>query len=130
MSSVAQQRASDNRSRSRVRALMAGRIVFNKGRSSVDCVVRNITDAGAKLSVSAAANVPDQFELVLPHKRTTRRARLVWRRLDEIGVAFSDAPLPHVDSSTDGEAALRRRIQQLEAEVARLQAIIEKLSDA
>jgi uncharacterized protein YceH (UPF0502 family) len=129
MSSVAHRRASENRSHSRVRALMAGRIVFNKGRSSVDCVVRNITDAGAKLSVSAAANVPDQFELVLPHKRATRRARLIWRRLDEIGVAFSDAPLPNVDSGADVEAALRRRIQQLEAEVASLQALIEKLTD-
>ena len=73
----------------RMRALMGAKIVFNFGSVSHDCLIRNMSEAGAKIVVAPDVGLPDVFDLVVPSRQTTYRARLRWRSLDEIGVAFS-----------------------------------------
>ena len=64
----------------RLKSLIAARIVFNNGQSTLDCVIRNLSDTGAKLTVSAAVTLPDCFDLIISQKSVTRRGRIVWRR--------------------------------------------------
>jgi len=62
-------------------------IVFNGGRASLPCVVRNVSESGAKLQVSSVAGVPNSFDLLVEGHRP-QSCRIVWRSLKEIGVAY------------------------------------------
>ena len=78
----------DNRQAERRRTLKGGRIVFNGGRSTIDCTVRNLSPRGAKLQVTSVVGIPDTFDLLLEgHAREP--CRVVWRSLKELGVEFS-----------------------------------------
>ena len=78
---------SDNRHATRRKTLKGGRIVFNGGRSTIDCTVRNLSSRGAKLQVSSVVGVPDTFDLLLEgHSR--QPCRVAWRSLKELGVEF------------------------------------------
>src|SRR4051794_6468044 len=90
------------RSAPRIRSLIAARIIFNNGQSTLDCLIRNLSDTGAKLSVSAVVILPDCFDLLIS-KSVTRRMRMAWQRGDEIGVRFEDAPTSE-HNSTDAIA--------------------------
>jgi hypothetical protein len=70
--------------------LKSGRIVFNDGRSTIDCLVRSRSPEGARLKVTSILGIPDQFELVVMND-PTRICSVVWRSATEIGVAFAIA---------------------------------------
>ncbi len=70
--------------------LKSGRIIFNRGRSTVDCVVRNLSKTGARLEVKTVVGIPDAFYLSI-NESGTQPCRVVWRRLKEIGVSFERA---------------------------------------
>lgn len=53
---------------------------------AIPCKVIDISSAGAKLSFQPGSNLPEIFNLRAGH--TTRSARVVWRRKDQIGVEF------------------------------------------
>ena len=111
----------------RVRTLIAAKIVFNNGQITLDCLIRNLSETGAKLTISDAVTVPDCFDLTIPQKNVTRRVRTAWRRGEEIGVRFEDAP--RSESGSPDASALKRRIRELEAEVARLQSRVLQLTE-
>jgi hypothetical protein len=71
----------------RRRVFKAGRIVFNRGRSSIDCTVRNLSTRGARLEVPSVVGIPDAFFLITAGA-ADQPCRVVWRRLKELGVAF------------------------------------------
>src|SRR4051794_3450993 len=85
----AAQPTSEPRNSPRQRSLMGASLSFHNGRSTVDCLVRNISESGARLSVSPAVSLPQTIELLIPQKGTTRAARVVWRSESEVGVAFA-----------------------------------------
>lgn len=77
----------DNRQAQRRSTLKGGHIVFNGGRSTIDCTVRNLSAKGAKLQVSSVVGIPATFDLMLQgHSR--QPCRVVWRTLKELGVSF------------------------------------------
>jgi hypothetical protein len=77
----------ERRSAPRKRTLKGGRIAFNAGQSTIECVVLNLSETGAKLRVTSVMGIPDTFDLLLADK-SRRRCRVAWRKLDEMGVAF------------------------------------------
>ena len=78
----------DNRQSQRRSTLKGGRIVFNAGRSTIDCTVRNLSSRGAKLQVTSVIGIPDTFDLLLEgHAR--QPCRVAWRSLKELGVSFT-----------------------------------------
>ena len=119
----------EQRQAPRLRALIGARIVFNNGQATLDCLIRDVSETGAKLTVSALIPLPDRFDLIIPQKGITRRVRVAWRRATEIGVRFEDEQTPEQASAPQSEAALKRRIRALEAEVARLQSRIALLTE-
>lgn len=121
---AAQAADAERRDDARVRTLIAASIVYNNGQSTLGCVIRNLSETGAKLSASSGVALPDRFDLAIPQRNRTYRAYIAWRRGDEIGVRFDEAA---TDSGAP-EAALRRRIRELEAEVARLKDRVAQLT--
>lgn len=79
----------ERRKKRRARALKAGKIVFNRRLSVIDCTVRNLTNDGACLVVSSPIGVPDNFDLLIPIDNLKRSCRVIWKSADKIGVMFT-----------------------------------------
>ena len=69
------------------RTFLAGKIIFNYGQSTIDCVVRRLTDEAATLEMQSGLGVPDRFQLRL-EGRDIQSCRMVWRSDRQVGVAF------------------------------------------
>lgn len=67
--------------------MIGASISFDGGRSRMSCVIRNLSDGGAKLEVAAVRGIPDHFELLVP-KHRPQQCRVAWRALKEVGVQF------------------------------------------
>ena len=105
---------SEKRSAPRLRSFLKGKAIFNNRQSTLDCLVRDISATGARLEVSNAVLLPDVFDLYVPQKEMTYRARITWRGEGEIGVEFeSPQAVQHAP-----KADLAARIHELEVEVA------------
>jgi len=114
----------ERRNDSRARSFLGAKIIFNNRNSSIECLIKNISDTGARLALSEAVIVPDEFELQIPKQGRSFRARLAWRRSDEFGVQF----LGQQVAEAEAPAALKARLRKLEAEKAILRARVEQLS--
>ena len=127
---------SENRRESRQRTFLKGRIVFNNGASSMDCLVRDLSSSGARLALSETTTLPEMFELYIPQKDRSYRSSLRWRRSDGIGITFVEegaqvVPAPAAAPVTDDSAsllALVRRVNELEAENAALRKLVASLA--
>ena len=119
---------SEKRQEARKRTFLKGRIHFNKGASSIDCLIRYFSEMGARLELSETNTLPESFDLYIPQKEMTLRSNLRWRRGDAVGVAFLDAQKPASPEPTAPSdpaiAVLLRRIAELEAENAGLRSVI------
>jgi PilZ domain-containing protein len=105
----------------RHKTFIKGRIYFNNRLSSLDCIVRDVSDGGARLQVPESVALPDAFELYLPSKDEHYRAQTHWRKGDQIGVSW--AP----ESAAHSEHSLTERVARLEQEVADLQRRFDNL---
>jgi hypothetical protein len=113
----------------RKRSFLQGRLYFNNRRSSLDCLVRDISDQGAKLKVSDSIAIPEFVELHIPNKDETYRAKVQWRTGFEIGVTFeSDQESPSIVPGA-APADLPERVRRLEAEVASLHRKLNELQN-
>jgi hypothetical protein len=74
----------------RLRTILGGRISFNEGFSTIDCIVRNLSDTGAKLAIPSTLGVPEHFDLIILQTNVTRKCRLRWQRGGEMGVSFEE----------------------------------------
>jgi PilZ domain len=72
----------------RKRQLKEGRVIFNGKTSVFSCVVRDISEHGARLKLGEPYRVPDIFELVIGNA-PPRPARKVWIGPGELGAAFT-----------------------------------------
>ena len=70
----------------RRRCLLGSRIEFNNRNSTMDCVVRDQSTRGLKLVVDHSHAVPFEFDLVTADCGHRRRARIAWRRDNQLGI--------------------------------------------
>ncbi|MGC5777871.1 PilZ domain-containing protein [Methylobacterium sp. NFXW15] len=118
----------EQRRQPRLRVLLKGRIHFNNGSSSIDCLVRDMSTTGARLLLSETATLPEKFDLYIPQKERTYRAQLRWRREDGIGVTFDHGAEQAAETAPDlTMTALLRRVGELEAENAALRTTLAQM---
>ena len=79
----------NNRAAPRQRVFKAGTIEF--GGSTIECVVRNISETGAALEVASPVSIPAEFNLLISGNIAKRPCRVVWVKDKRIGVAFRPA---------------------------------------
>ncbi len=70
------------------RVLKAGQIVFNAGRSAIDCTVKRLSDQGARLAVLSSAGVPDRFKLAIAADGFSRTCEIARKSEGELDVRF------------------------------------------
>jgi hypothetical protein len=76
----------ETRGATRFNVLGAGTIEFDGG--EVNCVVRDMSIAGAALEVLSSGSIPEHFTLTLPADSQRIPCHIVWRKEQRIGVAF------------------------------------------
>lgn len=124
----------------RHKSFLRGAIHFNNRRSVVDCLIRDISPYGARLTFSDAVTTPDVLELYIPQKEQTLRVHVIWRHGPEVGVAFTQATqMDHPaeggePGSSPGQPAgsapgqdLAERVARLEVEIAALKRILKRM---
>jgi hypothetical protein len=114
----------ERRKSHRDRTYLSGRIAFNNRCSTLDCLVRNLSQDGARLVFSDAVAVPAEFDIMIRRKGESRRARFAWRTETQAGILF-------LRSLTRNVAPIEsaRRITHLEAERDALQRRVAQLSE-
>jgi hypothetical protein len=132
MSSEPVRPAVERRRIARQKSFLRGMIYFNNRRNVVDCLVRDISQYGARLIFSDAVTTPDVLELYIPQKEQTLRINVIWRHGQEVGVAFAQAAQiepaaePGDPGSSSGQA-LAERVARLEMEIIGLKRILKKM---
>jgi hypothetical protein len=80
----------ERRRHKRLHVGKTARIEFDGSR--LDCVIRNLSDAGARLQLSSAACIPQSFVLFVTPKKDARSCEVVWSNERDLGVAFTPKP--------------------------------------
>ena len=122
----------ERRGTPRQKSFLRGCIYFNNRRSVLDCLIRDLTEDGARIIFSHTVNVPDIVELYIPQREQTVRAHVKWRRGDDIGLDFTNrsaaASVPaSASTAAPQDAELGKRVAQLEAEVTALKRTVRQL---
>jgi hypothetical protein len=118
--------ATERRKHIRNPSYIGGRVAFNHLYATLDCLIRNMSPAGARLVFSSPTVLPDRFVLSIPSREQAINARIAWRNETEAGVVF-EAPEP-VRQVVSLE--MMRKIRRLEDERKDLQRRIDELSGA
>jgi diguanylate cyclase (GGDEF)-like protein len=72
----------------RGRTLLAAKVIFNFGQSTINCVVRRITDDGATIELESGLGIPEHFQLSIASEGAVLPCKLVWQSEKQIGVTF------------------------------------------
>lgn len=89
------------------------------------CLVRDLSEKGARIIFSDTVTLPDIVELYIPQREQTRRARVEWRRNDEIGLGFTD--VERAADAPPSATEVVQRLAMLEAEITSLRAVLKRL---
>jgi PilZ domain len=113
----------ERRASRRQKSFLRGVVYFDKRHSETACLVRDLSEDGARIVLSQTITIPDVIELQIPQRQQTLSARVQWRRADEVGLSFSKPDT----ATTPRENQLIKRIAELEAEITTLERTIKRL---
>jgi uncharacterized protein YceH (UPF0502 family) len=113
----------------RAKSFLRGLIYDCRKRGAMDCMIRDLSEDGARVALSDTVALPEMIELDIPQRELRRRARVVWRRNGEIGLCFSlEDRTPDLAAMTAED--ITARIGMLEAEIALLRERLSSLDAA
>lgn len=109
----------------RQKSLLRGFGYFGGSSAAIDCIVRDLSDTGARLTFSVSPPADDNIELHIPSKGWALHAKAIWRKADEVGVSFIRSSVPERAESHDG--SVTQRIGRLEFELAKVKQLVRRL---
>jgi len=123
--SVDGKKSEETRRAPRVRTFLQARVSYGDGALSIECTVNQLSDVGARVNLASTFALPDTFDIAIPQRDIARRAKLVWRKDDQVGIEFVDGEESHPAHPPNDSSA---RVKALEAENAKLKAQIGVLT--
>ncbi len=81
----------ERRAKQHGRSLLGGKIVFNGGRSTIDCVICNISEDGACAHVENPVGVPEHVILAITDESEPRPCAVAWQSANRLGLIFRRA---------------------------------------
>src|ERR1700722_7272075 len=75
--------------------------------TAIDCLVRDISETGAKLRFRCTTPFPEFFELHIPSTGQLAKSKLRWNSGREVGISFESLGAFGSTSSSDGELSAR-----------------------
>ena len=82
--------SNNRRVEQRVRTALKGQIVLNNRYSTVDCIVRDLSESGARLQTPEGYLPPRQFAFEVPMKALSANAGKIWSSGNLHGIMFYD----------------------------------------
>lgn len=79
----------DKRKSERKRTLL-GAVIEYAGTSTMNCVIRNLSQGGARLELDGAPFVPHAMMLSIPQRGIRRSASVVWQTREAAGIQFAE----------------------------------------
>ena len=117
----------ERRSSRRSKSFLRGYVYVSRQRGALSCLIRDLSEKGARIIFSDNVTLPDAFELYIPQRDQTLRAKVRWRHKDEIGLAFVTAGQNHGGDAQLSENEVVQRVAMLEAEIDALRGVLKKL---
>jgi PilZ domain-containing protein len=77
----------ERRKVTRSRVLKGAKIIIGSA-STINCVVRNVTNSGARIQIANTVDLPETLDLTLDAGFTIRPCRVAWRSVTESGLQF------------------------------------------
>jgi hypothetical protein len=115
----------DRRQSVRNKVLFGGVAAVDKTGSTMDCVVRNISEHGACVEFDSAAGLPDEVSLAIPRKGRSYLARMIWRQAGKVGLAFRNITTPGLPADDLDERLRRSEQKKLQLE-RRIKALLDQ----
>jgi hypothetical protein len=113
----------DRRQNAREKVIYGGVAEVDERGATKDCVVRNISEKGARIEFNNAVKLPkEQISLTIARKGRSFLAKIIWWRDNFVGVAFSSEQ-PYELPVSD----LEERLRKSEAKKRQLQRRIKQL---
>jgi hypothetical protein len=110
----------------RQRTFLKAMVYYDNRRASIECIVRDLSDSGARLAFEHPVTIPDHIELFIPQKQQTLRAYVRRREPNEVGVTFEIERALEPRRTSDAE--LQQRVETLEADIKALKRLVAKLT--
>jgi hypothetical protein len=79
----------EKRSATRQKTFTAAHVHFNRGNSTYEALVRNVSTTGARLRFGDVVELPSEFEIRVSSGGNYHTAHVAWRHGLEIGVEFA-----------------------------------------
>ncbi len=74
----------------RRRTCLTGKLVYGDGAFSADCTVRDISEAGAKITLPRRQLLPSEFYLIIVKYGVAHHATVKWSKFPARGLQFTD----------------------------------------
>ena len=106
----------ERRREHRQKTFLAAKLTFNRRQSVVDCVIRNISPAGALVEFPDTTLAPTDFDLHVGLREQSFRGTVVWRKQERAGVALAAFQFAEAAISLDDvrrQKALKRENRAL-----------------
>jgi hypothetical protein len=116
----------ERRLHARRKTFFGGRVVFAHRHATMDCVVKNMGERGAKLVFHAPTILPEEFDVQVVRLARAFRGRVIWRGGNELGISFAEEDGSAKVVPLDYAAVIRK----LKAEKAKLEQRVTQLSSA
>ena len=78
----------ERREEHRGRTYLGAEVAFNDTCAAINCLVRNLSQNGAKLVFAEPVDFRGEVALTIHQKRIRRRARAIWQHENEAGLVF------------------------------------------
>ena len=115
----------ERRGSRRSKSFLRGFVYVSRKRGALACLIRDLSEKGARIIFSDTVTLPDVVELYIPQREQTLRARVQWRRNDEIGLGFTATE--RAAEAAPSATEVVQRLAMLEAEIASLRALLKRL---
>jgi hypothetical protein len=102
----------ERRQGARDRVILGSVASINDRGSTMDCVVRNISEGGVCVEFDETAKLPEEMRLTITQKDCSFFARTMWRRAGRVGLAFRTVTAAGLPATTDLDERLRRSEQK------------------
>jgi len=113
----------DRRNEQRSRTYRGGQVAFNNRWSTMECLVRNLSEGGARIEFAEPAFIPDDLDLIVPLRGYSTSVRVVWRQARAMGVSFVEK-----NTGTIIPIEVARQIRKLKTERDMLARRVKELS--
>jgi hypothetical protein len=84
---MADRRNRERRRTSRSRVIKGAKVIVGTS-SVINCVVRNVTNTGARIHIPNTVDLPEAFDITFDGGYSFRSCQVKWRSITETGVQF------------------------------------------